>query len=266
MADTPAPAPRPAPGVVIDPRIRRRRIEVKREEGRRRLRVLVATLAVTATMAAGVGVTRSPLLDVDYVDVRGAASTPRSDLLEATGLAGHPLMVEVDSRRAERGAEALPWVLSARVRKDWPKTVRVDVVERRPVAVIPAGTGRWALADARGRVLAVGAAKPAGLPVIGNVVPPRRPGQMVGPRARAALAVIAAVPRPLRFRVADVATVAGGEVEVHLLPPGAVARLGRPEDLEAKFLALTTVLDHVDHNRLAVVDVRVPAAPVLTRR
>jgi hypothetical protein len=42
--------------------------------------------------------------------------------------------------------------------------------------------------------------------------------------------------------------------------------LGRPTQLSAKWLAVLSVLDDVDPARLATIDVRVPAAPALTRR
>ncbi|PLS75177.1 MAG: hypothetical protein CYG61_08750, partial [Actinobacteria bacterium] len=251
----------------IDPRIRQRWVEVRREEGRRRLRVVLATLGVAGLLAAGAGLTRSPVLDVDYVDVRGAEQTPRRLLLRATGLSGHPLMVEVDTDRVVRRAEALAWVKKATVRRLWPGTVRIDVTERVPAAVVPVDGGRrWALTDATGRILGVGAAKPAGLPVIANVADVGAPGSSIGADAAAALRVAASLPPPLRSRVADVATTPGGEVELQLVARGGVVRLGPPEGLGLKFNALATLLEKADLDNVGVIDVRVPRAPVLTRR
>lgn len=251
----------------IDPRIRQRRVQVRRDEGRRRLHVLTASLAVVGVLAAGAGMTRSPLLDVDYVDVRGAEKTPREALLRATGLRGHPLMVEIHTDQVIRRAEALPWVKKATARREWPGTVRVEVTERAPAAVLPVDEGRrWAIADVTGRILEVGTAKPAGLPVIGNVRDVGAPGSSIANAAGASLDVAASLPRSLRPRVADVATGPGGEVELQLVPPGGVVRLGVSEDLDQKYSALLTLLEKVDLAKLAVIDVRVPRAPVLTRR
>lgn len=251
----------------IDPRIRQRRIEVRREEGRRRLRVLTASLSVAGLLLVGAGLTRSPLLDVDYVDVRGAEQTPRAGLLAATGLSGHPLMVEVHAGRVVRRAEALPWVETATVRRQWPGTVRLDVTERVPVAVVPVDAGRrWAVADATGRILSIGTTRPAGLPVIGNVADVGRPGASIARDAASSLQVAAALPPPLLARVADVATGSGGEVELQLTGAGGVVRLGLPEGLDVKFGALATLLERADLTKVQVIDVRVPRAPVLTRR
>lgn len=254
------------PGPSMDPRIRQRRIEVTRDQGRHRLRLVAGVLAVAAAIALAVGATRSPLFDVDYVDVRGMVRTERRQVVAAGRLGDHPALVDVDTAAVARRVEALPWVLRAEARRDWPGTVRVVLTERRPVASVPAGEGRWALVDASGRVLEVGTDMPAGLPVIGNVAVPGRPGTSVEPAAGPSLRVAAALPSAIRPRVADVAVHAGGEVELQLVPPGGIVRLGRTDDLRRKLEALATVLERADLSRLAVVDVQVPAAPVLTRR
>ena len=256
----------PVTVVPMDPRIRRRRVEVRRDEGRKRLRILLGCAGVVAAALAAVGVSRSPLLDVDYVQVRGAEQTGRLQVVAAGGLDGHPARLDIDTADVVRRVEALPWVLSASARLQWPGTVQVDVVERRPAAVLPAAQGQWALADITGRVLQVGPDKPAGLPVIGAVDPPERAGQRVSAQAVASLRVAAALPADVRQRVADVAAVSGGEVELQLVPPGGVVRLGRPEELEPKLAALATVLARADLARIRVIDVRVPEAPALTRR
>lgn len=254
------------PPVRMDPRIKQRRQEVRREEGRRRRRVLLCCLGVAAALGGAAGASRSPLFDVDYVDVRGAEQTPRMEVLRAGGLDGHPAMVDIDSGTVARQVEALPWVEGAAVTREWPGTVRIDLTERRPAAVLPAGEGQWAVADATGRVLAVGPDKPAALPVIGGVPQPGPPGSTLGQDVRPALRVAASLPGELKERVADVASVPGGEVELQLVPPGGVVRLGPPAGLGEKLRVLRALLEQADLAGLAVIDVRVPNAPALTRR
>ena len=261
-----ASAPAPVTPLPMDPRIRRRRVEVRRDESRRRRRILLTCVAVATLVAGAAGATRSPLLDVDRVVVVGAGHTARTDVVAAGRLGSSPAMLDVDTSSVARRLEALPWVLEARARREWPSTIRVDLVERRPAAVIPAGDGVWALADGSGRVLAVGPEKPAGLPVLGAVPVPGRPGTTVPEEARPSLAVAAALPEELRARIADVAAVPGGEVELQLTPPGGVVRLGAPVDLHQKLGVVATILAKADLAGVAVVDVRVPRAPALTRR
>lgn len=249
----------------MDPRFRERRVLVKRQEGRRRLRLLGASAAVVVALSGAVGATRSPLLDVDHVEVEGAVRTTRSAVLAAAGLGDGPPMTEVDTEAVARRVEALPWIEQARARRAWPNRVAVQVRERVPVAVAPAGAGGWAVVDGGGRVLEVSPARPPDLPALDGVSAPG-PGRHLGPGAPDRLRVAATLPPRLRARVAEILVVAGGEAVLRLARPGGEVRLGRPDDLEAKLAAAATVADKVDLNGLRVLDVRVPHAPVLTRR
>lgn len=253
-------------GPPMDPRIQQRRIEVKRHDGRRRLRFLLASLAVLAAGGGAVGATRSPLLDVDHVTLRGAQHTSLGEVADATKLHRQPLMVEVDTPSLARKVESLPWVLRARVERQWPATVRISVVERAPAAAAASDQGRWAVVDGTGRVLAVGPERPANLPAVAiGAVAPNRPGASLPAGAEGILRVAAALPAPLQARVGEVAGVAGGSIELRLRTGGTV-RLGPPDDLQAKLAAALTVIEKAAGGGFAVLDVRAPQTPVLTRR
>lgn len=251
----------------IDPRLRDRRVAVQRHEGRRRLYVLLAVLAVPVVAALGFASTRSRLLDLDHVEIRGAIRTPRAAVAPAGGLARGQALTSIDTGRVERRVERLPWVLEARAERRWPGTVAVEVVERQARAVVPVGGGaRWASVDATGRVLSVETAKPAGLPAIGGLGDPGAPGTVLVPAALPALRIAVALAPSLRARVGDVASAPGGDVELQLVPSGVLVRLGDSEQLELKLRALRTFLAATPLDDVAVVDLRVPSAPVLTRR
>lgn len=244
----------------MDPRLRERRIAVKRDEGRRRLRFLIASASVVALAASGAAATRSPLLDVDLIEVTGAGNVPVDTVLRTAGMARGDLMVDIDPSATARRIELLSWVADADVRRQWPGTVQVRVTERRAAAAIPVVGGRWATVDATGRVLERTADVPAGLGVIVDVPPIA--GDRVPARLRDALAVAAAIPARLLTRVPGVVPRADG-LELVLHPAG-VVRFGGPEDVQEKLTAVETLLDRVE-GPIAVVDVRVPNAPVLTR-
>lgn len=262
--------PGAVPVVRMDPRIRRRRIEVRRDQGRHRLRLLAGCIGVVAAVALAFGVSRSPLFDVEYVDVRGTENTPRRLVIDAARLASRPAMVDVNTGAVVRRVKALPWVLQAAARRQWPGTVRIDITERRPSAALPAGESGWARADVTGRVLDVGPEKPAGLPVITSLAPAGPPGSEVAAPVKPALRVAAGLSEQLRQRVTDVAIVEAGNVELRLTPegggPGGVVRLGPPTRLRQKLSVLATILARADLTRVQVIDVRVPRAPALTRR
>ena len=251
----------------MDPRFRERWIEVRRQEGRRRFRVLVGVTAVLALGCAGWAATDSVLLDLDRVVVEGAVHTAADEARFASGLRRGEPMLDIDEDAVDRAVEALPWVLEASVRRQWPGRVRIRLIEREPVAVADAGPGALALIDRTGRVLEWAPAPPPGLPVLTGLPPAGPPGTTLGIDGVATLQVAVALPAELRARTAGLAPApgSGGEVELRLNPEGTV-RLGPPDDLDAKFTAIRAVLAQADLRNLAVLDVRRPENPVLTRR
>lgn len=248
--------------VPMDPRIRRRRIQVRRDEGRRRLRFLMTVLLILTFTVGGWVAVRSPLLDVDRVQVEGADHTLPRTIVHEAAVHGGQAMIDVDEGRAARRIEALPWVAHATVRRHWPSTVRISVIERRPEAVTRLDDGRWAMLDATARVLDIVPDPPGGIAVegVGSGAPPG--AELSG--AKAPLAVVTALSPQLAARTAAVAAVEGGQIELKLNPRG-IVRLGPPDDLPAKLSAVETILARVDTRNLATLDVRLPSSPVLTR-
>lgn len=260
----PARAARPAPKVPpastappIDPRLRARRQEVARGRARKRLRRVAAVAAVLGVGAAGYGLAHSPLLDIDAVHLEGAVGSRASAVAAAADVDAGTAMVALDPDAVARRVEALAWVESASVRRDWPGTVVVSVAPREPVARHRNGQ----VLDAAGRFL--GTPDPAAGPLPEAVVPAGEPGSVLAPEHRAVGAVLAAVPEPLDAAV-DSATVVDGEV-VLTLTDGIRVRFGGPERATAKFVALGALLDQADRATIATIDVRVPTSPSLTR-
>jgi cell division protein FtsQ len=248
----------------IDPRIRERRIAVRRDQGRRRLQRVADLVAVLVVAAAFALAVRSPLLDVDAVEVAGADRTGAEEVAAAAGVALGDHLVDVDVRAVGRRVGTLPWVEAVTVRRSIGGTVRIEVLERTPVALALAGGQRW-LVDAAGAVIAPADEAPdlaADLATLVGVGEGLGPGAVLPAGAVDALAVAGrlgvAVPGAVReIAVAEdlvVGLVAGGE-----------ARFGDARQLDAKALALATILEEVDLDGLARIDLRVPGNPVLTR-
>lgn len=262
LGDAPSPARPVLPS--MDPRIRQRRIAVRRGQGRRRLHLLVSGLGVVATGAALAAVLHSPLLAVRTVQVTGAAHVTRAQVLAAARLGPATPMIDVNAGAAQASLRRLPWVATASVSRHWPATIRVRLTERVPVAEGPADGGGWAALDRSGRVLAVSASRWPGLVTLGGIRPLGRPGTAVA-ADRPALAVAAALSPAVRAEVSSVSLMAGGNVELALVPQGTV-ELGSTSQLPAKLASLSAVLAQVDLSNVAVIDVEVPQAPTLTRR
>jgi len=247
----------------MDPRMEQRRVEVKREHARGRRRVVLALIAIIGLGSAAWALTRTPLLALQHARVSGIDATTMDDVVRAGGLAEGTPMTDIDEHGARRRLEALPWVAWARVRREWPRTVRVEIRERTATAAATAAGGGWVLLDATGRVLSHVPAPPADQPLLDGVAPAG--ATRLARAGRPALAVAAALAPELRSRVVLITAQGDGEVELRLRPEG-VVRLGSPDRIGEKLAALRTMVARADLRRLAVLDLRVPTNPVLTRQ
>ena len=247
----------------IDPRVRARRIAVRREEGRKRLKRLGVLASVAVVVVLALAITRSPVLDVDRVVVDGSVHTPADVVQRATGIARHAPMTDVDLDRARRAVLALPWIRTVSIQRQWPSTIKVKVTERVAVAAVSAPPAGFALVDGDGRVLETSATPPPGFVLLANVAAPGPPGSTIDSSAADALTVARLLPPSLRAKVAGVAV--GGDGVTLQLGGGGVVKFGAATDVAAKLQAADTVLSEADLTDLCAVDVRVPAAPSLTR-
>jgi cell division protein FtsQ len=253
----------PAGGAApIDPRLRRRRNEVARDLGRRRLRRLMALLVVVA-LGIGAGLAaRSPLLDVDHVDIRGASNSGIATVRRATGIPLGRSMVSVDAAAAKARLLHLPWVAFAHVERRWPGTVVVTIRERTPVAV--AGEGRAAvLVDMTGQALArATTASAAGLPTVTGQAP--RLGHHLGSGRARLVRVLGSLPPDLRREVAGARLARSGiDLDLH---DGIVVVWGDDTHVPAKSEAVSALLAQADRPTIARIDVSVPTAAAITRK
>ncbi len=117
---------------------------------------MAAGLAVATTAVIGVRFAlwspRVALADLEQIPVSGNQFVPRSAVLEKftadVGLS--VLRIPLEARRA--AIEEIPWIERASVRRVLPNRLRVDLVERTPVAFLRAAS-ELALIDAQGVIL-----------------------------------------------------------------------------------------------------------------
>jgi len=92
------------------------------------------------------------LFAIDRIEVRGGSQPVARQVDQAlVSLAGTPL-VGLDGSAVLRRVEALPTVLRASYDRDFPHTLRINVVPERPASVLRRGPDSW-LVSARGRVI-----------------------------------------------------------------------------------------------------------------
>jgi hypothetical protein len=259
--------------VVVDPRFRARRIAVRKQAGRRRLRRLLVLVALAAASLSVVVVFESPVLDIDEVAVTGTRGLEPSAVTEAAGVElGSPILL-TDFGEAEAAVESLALVESARVSRELPGRVVVDVTERRPTAVVSAGEER-VVVDRTGVVLAAGdaAGHPdhlrAEAPFVDVVVPEELESALPGPGGTVPQELLDAVSLAGMVRRDPGADVARVLLEPSLsldLAGGGTVDLGDGSDLPLKVEAFRTVHARIDRSCLDTVDLQVPTHPVVTR-
>jgi cell division protein FtsQ len=201
----------------------------------------------------------SGLVRVEKVTVTGLsvddAPRIRAALTEA---ARDMTTLHVREDELRQAVSGYPVVNDLRVAADFPHGLRIEVVERRPVAVLVSGSLREPVA-ADGTVLH-GVEAPAALPPVrlGGGIPRHRLGDS---EARRAVTVIAAAPDPLAALIEQVRE-EGAKGLVVDLADGPQVILGDSGRLEAKWIAATRVLADPTADGATYIDVRLPERPV----
>ena len=252
--------------IAMDPRIRARREEVEAEADRRRWLRFSVFAAVLGLLVGAAVSTRTPLLDVDAIDVEGVDHTRVDDVRAASGIAPGDPLTAVDLASARAAIAALPWVDTVISERRWSGTVSFTITEREPVAQTISTDGSVVtIVDAEGRVLEVLEGPRDDLVAVAGARGSTEPGGWLASSALDAVAVAAAIPESLAAQVNEVVVTPVGSIELLLDGIGA-AVLGKSVDLDMKLTALATMLEQVDLTCVDVLDLQVPTVPVLTRR
>jgi cell division protein FtsQ len=194
----------------------------------------------------------SSLFDARSVQVAGTTELP-ADVVRA--VAAVPLgtpMLRLDTGAIETRVAAIPRVASAQVQCNLDGTVRIEVTERNPVAVMRRGDGAH-LVDATGTDYAAVPAAPPGLPELRVArVAPRDAATLT------ALTVLTGLPEWLRVQVRSIAAKSPSEVVLSLDNKREV-RWGDAEDGDRKAAVLGPLLTQPGK----VYDVSSPTLPTI---
>jgi cell division protein FtsQ len=169
-------------------RLRRSRADRPRRPRAGHLRLLAAALSLFALGAGGwLWLRDSSLVRVEDVEITGVTASDGDHVRAALDEAGREqttLHVRMAALRA--AVRAYASVADLRVRADFPHTLRIEVIEHRPVAALVVGDSRVPVTGSG--LLLTGVQADADLPDLRPARPPV--GDRVDdPRARAALAV-----------------------------------------------------------------------------
>jgi cell division protein FtsQ len=229
----------------------RQRFEARRR--RRRWRsarpLVVMVVVVLGGGVVGWAVWFSGLFAVRHVEVAGSSAGPASDQVSAAGrrTLGEPL-ARVDTGGLRDRVEAIPGVASVRVVRSWPSTLRLEVRERKAVAVVSRAGALWLL-DGQGVPFQRVGTAPGTLPRLEV----RHPGRS-DPATRATLAAVRALPGSLRAQVRSVSAATSESVRL-VLRDGRTVMWGGADHSGQKARVLRALL----HQPGSVYDVSAPS-------
>lgn len=163
--------------------------------------MLGATVVTVAALGAWV-LLWSGLLAVRHITVDGVSRLTAREVTAVADVHRDEPMITVDTRAVERRVARLGPVASVQVLRSWPSTLRIEVTERQPVAVlVPPGGGPDRLVDRTGTAFATVTPRPLLLTPVRTAAPV--PGEGAA-AVRAAVRVLATLPDGVRRDVVAV--------------------------------------------------------------
>lgn len=228
----------------------------------RRQLVFALTVFVLCATFGGYGLTRSPLLDLDRIEVKGVEHTLPDAVREASGFDLQTAMTDLDLTGARARIAALPWVGEVHIRRQWPATAVVRIVERVPVASVRAPDG-IVLVDKTARVLDRVESPPAGLPRLIVIDPAVAPGE-TQPHVAPLLSIAVQLTSELRAWVNSLTVGPDGSPQLRLRDDVPVV-FGDAVRISEKLIDLSTVLTRVDLKDICRIDISVVHNPSVAR-
>jgi cell division protein FtsQ len=191
----------------------------------------------------------SDVLTVKRVDVSGNHLLTRSDVLQTARVPGGEQLARVDLDAIASRLRSRAEVRSVDVSREWPDAIRIDIVERVPVAVIEIG-GQLRGLDVEGVVFDHYRKAPPGLPRISSS------SQTTPDALREAATVVAALPKELSAMVDHIEVRTVDQITL-VLRDGRIVLWGSSDDSATKAEVLLRLL----RQPAKVYDVSVPGQP-----
>lgn len=230
------------------------------KSSRRRIRrftviALVGSTLVIALVAGSQWLLRQSFFRVQHVTFVGLHHESNARILAASGLWAHPTMVGISASSIEQNLRGFHWISGLSISKHWPDSLVVIVHEGTAIAVAFDARHVLQYVDRFGRDLGP-APLHANLPTLHFVgaTSDAWPYQHAG---YGAALVASQLPRAFGAQVSVVLEDSKGSVELKMTTPVSFV-LGPPTDLNAKFVAIASVIAHSTLGLGDVVDVTVP--------
>lgn len=231
----------------------------------KRFFVQLGMLVVFAGLASGgAWAWRSPLFEINNVEVVGNSRVPTDSILARTALVGEK-MFTANLAEAQQSIYAIPLLVSVKVERDWPDTVRIVVEERQPWGTWEQGGVRYTI-DRDGVVIGTTNPAPEGSPAIASdQSEPLELGDRVDYRAvDAAAEIYEKLPRQLGTTVSEVRFLGSKGVQV-TTADGQSALLGDSSSIAYKLAVWAAVSTQAARQGInyTSIDLRYGNRPVL---
>ncbi|GBE13027.1 cell division protein FtsQ [bacterium BMS3Bbin14] len=145
------------PGLPHAVAARQRSWQLKKLSRRATFGLILVLLVVAGGWLSYRMVSASDIFCLTTVTIKGNKMTRDQQIIDAARLEPGGNLLALDTVRAAKMVEKLPWIAQARIKRYWPSTVEVIVQEHRPLALVnlgPAGRQRLFYVDEQGRVFA----------------------------------------------------------------------------------------------------------------
>jgi len=181
----------------------------------RRLRAALPWAVAAGVLAVAGALTwmvyGTSVLGVRHVKVVGVQLIAPLQVEEAAAIPPDQPLARVDLDAVRARVRGIPAVDRVTVKRGWPSTLVVEVVERTPVAAVPTAPGRLTLIDASGVPYREVARAPDGLPLVRTSTP--GPSDL---NTRSALKVLGALSPELREQLVAISVAAPAQIKLEL--------------------------------------------------
>lgn len=108
------------------------------QKKRRRLKkgVSAGLIAVCLAAAGLLALLLTPVFDIDTITVRGNKTVSREDIVKGSGIVSGTNIFEVSLRRVKNNLEGMERISSAKIKRVFPSTISITVVEGAPVVYV----------------------------------------------------------------------------------------------------------------------------------
>lgn len=219
--------------------------EQKRAEERRALRrravVALAALVVLAILWSAF--VNSQVFEIETIDVVGATALSSDDVTALAAIDDGQTLLRVDESAVEQRLLTDPWIERVSISRRLPSTLRIEVTERVPAALVDTGISFWFVEDG-GRVIAESVPSSATMVPVIRDIPDfvAEPGERSDSATlRNALAVLAGLSGELRASVRSITAPSVSETTL-LTATGVEIMVGEAVNMDEKSVIVIDIL------------------------